>query len=246
MANIMATRELQRPDGAIWKTFEQDGVDVLLTARGLEELATNPGIQEKVCDYIRKSMGNIALQEDDGVRTYFGKDSNSVIYTLDQTSYGYSMLMKETNGHSMINAVKRLDRIKEIIDKRRLAGTIPGYINVPDHYGVISGGSLPSQYVLMQGIDTGVNVRDVTDFYSLDAKARTGVDHLIGPITPAIQDEVRLGYKNVEEILNEAIAEETGQAPHLLLSDWHEGNVVLESLKTPIDSSNWAYWVIDQ
>lgn len=242
----MSSIQLQRPDGAIWKSFQKSEIDVLLTARGHELLTGSPELETKLCAYLTRSIGGIATRPADGVRSFFGNDSNGRVYTLDQTAYGYSMLVKETNGHSMVNALDRLDRIKGVIDKQRKLGVMPGNIDVPDHYGVVKGPNLPCQYVLMQGIDSGINVRDIVDFDSLNAKERAGIDHLVGPVTSAVQDEVRQGYALTEQILHEAIAEETGQSPTRLLSDWHEGNVVLERLAKPIDNQNWAYWVIDQ
>lgn len=237
--------EIVRPDGAVWYEYGLDCGEVLLTQKGDELFSSNPEAKADLRAYIHLAVGNMAIEQA-GVRTFFEADSNSRIYTLNSSKYGNSLLVKETNGSSMRESLYRLDRVKEIIDKYRAYGRFPNWIDVPMHYGLITGSDLPSQFVLMEGIDNGINVRDVVNFGSLNAKERLGVTAILGDVTPAMQEEVSEGYKRAGDILNDIIAEDTWQPPHDLLSDWHEGNVVLEQLPEPIDGNNFRYWVIDQ
>jgi hypothetical protein len=159
---------------------------------------------------------------------------------LDQGS-GSDVLVKETNGHSMEQALYRLDRIQEIIR----SGSVPGWIDVPDHYGVVTGKHLPHQYLLMNGIDSGINVDHIKRFEKLTAIERLGVEEAFGRVTESVRDEVLKGYDEAYDVLSNAIAD-ADEVPTRLLTDWHERNVVIEPLVEPIDGHNFRYWVIDQ
>ena len=243
-----------RPDGDVWYKTHKYCADLLVTSKGHNMLMSNPLIENDVETYIKLSLKDHSGQlnyktkvADRGIRSYFSKDTNGIVYNLNYRKFGDKILVKETNGHSMQDALYRLDRIKQIIDNRKNEGKFPMWIDVPDHYGLVTGKSLPSQYVLMQGIDAGINVRDViTDFNVLSGKERFGIETSLGEINDSVIDEVSIGYEFAEYHLKQAIAEDTQQVPTLLLSDWHEGNVVLEKLSEPIEGSNFRYWVIDQ
>lgn len=245
MQAMAARQEIVRPDGAVWYEYGLDCGEALLTQKGNELLTEKPEVQSDLYAYVQLALGNMTIERA-GVRTFFEADSNSRIYTLNSSKYGNDLLVKETNGSSMRESLYRLDKVKEIIDKYRDYGRFPDWIDVPMHYGLIVGNDLPSQFVLMEGIDNGINVRDVVNFGSLNAKERLGVTAILGNVTAEMQEEVRRGYQQSGEILNDVIAEDTWHPPHDLLSDWHEGNVVLEQLVEPIDGNNFRYWVIDQ
>jgi hypothetical protein len=231
-------------DSRLWRKVQVGGFDALFTARGTGLLSRTPEITDHLEQYLIHAAGGVAVGAGQGVRRFFGNDSNGQVYTLNHGAYGNGMLVKETNGHSMPKAVERLDRIKAIIDKQVIRGKLPAWIDVPDHYGVVLGPR--DQYVVMQGIDSGVNVRDIIELDKLNAKERLGVESVVGPVSEATKSEVNAGYTLAETLLSNAIAEETQQVPTRLLSDWHPGNVVLEQLAEPIDGSNYKYWVIDQ
>lgn len=248
---MVKVQEIVRPDGDVWYKTHKYCADLLITSKGNDLLSKDPKIENDVELYIKlalienKKGGSQVLNN--GIRSYFSEDTNGIVYNLNQRKYGNDLLVKETNGHSMNDALYRLDRIKQIIDKRRSEGRFPLWIDVPDHYGLVTGKSLPSQFVIMQGIDAGINVRDVIkDFDSFSGIERQGVTSSLGNIDTKVIDEIRVGYELTGHILTEAIAEETQQVPTKLLSDWHEGNVVLERLVEPLEGSNFRYWVIDQ
>lgn len=251
MINI---EQIIRPDGDVWYKAHKYCADVLVTSKGNDILINDPQIENDVELYIQlalqdqnKDVKKSSIAANRGIRSYFSEDTNGIVYNLNQRKYGDKILVKETNGHSMQNALYRLDRIKQIIDSRRSQGKFPLWIDVPDHYGLVTGRTLPSQFVLMQGIDAGINVRDVIkDFNALNGIERFGVETSLGIVNDKVIEEVSIGYALAEHLLKEAIAEETQQVPTELLSDWHEGNVVLEKLAKPLERSNFRYWVIDQ
>lgn len=243
---VMADRqEIVRPDGAVWYDYDLECGEVLVTQQGDRLFLEHPEVKTDLYAYIQLALGDMTISRA-GVRTFFEADSNSRIYNLNASKYENELLVKETNGSSMRESLYRLDKIKEIIDMNRTNNNFPNWIDVPIHYGMVAGDTLPSQFVLMQGIDNGINVRDVVNFGELNAKERLGVIAVLGEVTPEMQEEVREGFTRAEDLLNNVIAEETYQDPKRLLSDWHTGNVVLEQLAEPIDGNNFRYWVIDQ
>lgn len=248
---MVRIEQIVRPDGNVWYKTHKYCADLLVTSKGNDLLTDKPDIENDVELYIKLALhdnknGNPKVISN-GVRAYFSQDTNGIVYNLNQRKYGNNLLIKETNGHSMVDALYRLDRIKQIIDKRRHEGKFPLWIDVPDHYGLVTGKSLPSQFVIMQGIDAGINVRDVIEeFDRFSGLERHGVIAALGEIDNKVIEEVRVGYEIAGLMLNEVIADETQQIPSDLLSDWHPGNVVLERLVEPIEGSNFKYWVIDQ
>lgn len=227
---------IERPDGAVWQSFEEDSCDVLLTSRGTELFSENPDLEEVVSLYMERATGHTAL-EGVGVRTFFAAGSNSRIYTVNE-----DVLMKETRGHSMRAMLERMDIVNHVINK----GNVPRWIDMPDHYGLIMPKNSDMQFVMMKRIDGGVNVGHILSPEDSSELERNGViAELGGEITPEIQADVRQRYRDCEQILHQAIAEED-LIPTDLLSDWHPGNVLVERLLTPVANSTYKMWIIDQ
>lgn len=228
---------LMQHDGAEWHRYKvDDGLDLTLTSRGRELFDNRAEVKDNLQAYVRKALGGTALVGSD-IRLYFARGSNSRVYTM-----GQDLLVKETAGHSMESALVRMDRIYTAIETH-----VPRWIDMPVHYGVLSGNKLHDDYMLMHRVDAGVNVGHIIDpnsdeFTELE---RIGVEKEFGKVTKGERQEIEHRFNLAEQILHQAIADE-GLIPNDYLTDWHPGNVLVERLNTPIASSPYRLWVIDQ
>ncbi len=228
---------ITRPDGAEWHSFDVNHCNVILTSRGREVFAEQPELEERVHLYLGKALGDQACKSAD-VRTFFMHGSNSYVYHLTD-----DILVKETNAHSMKDALFRMDRIYEVVKAEQ--SKVPRWIHVPDYYGMITGPDLPNQYVFMQRIDSGVNVDHILNTDDYNELERAGLNKQFGPVTETDKKEVSQRYADMEQILHQALADH-GLVPTKFLTDWWEPNVLVERLAEPLDGSSFRMSVIDQ
>ncbi len=227
---------ISRPDGASWERYEASDCKILMTSRGQELLDEQPEVDALISTYLNEAIGRTALVGS-VIREFFAEGSNSRIYSVNR-----ELVMKETRAHSMQDMLERLDLISFSIE----SGSVPRWIDVATHYALIEPQHSDMQYVLMQKVDSGVNVGHILHPDDSSELERKGViAEFGGPIAPETQDEIRERYHLARKIIDQAVAEQ-GHAPSELITDWHEGNVLVERLRTPVAGSKHKLWVIDQ
>lgn len=224
-------------DSSVLIAADVDGHEALLTSRGHELFESNPNIEGLIKLYFVKALGQTVLgSEIDGIRKFFAEGSNSRIYTVSNT-----LLMKETNAHSMKMMLDRMSLITTAVET-----SVPRWVDVPYHYGLFRGAELPRQYVLMDKVESSVTVKHITQPDELSDIERAGVDKIFGPITDNERNEIAERYDIAQQLIHEALAKLLDINPVDVLSDWHRGNVLVQRLVTPVASSEFKLWVIDQ
>lgn len=225
----------QRPDGAMWRRFSIEGGEVVLTSRGRELFADNPGLREELHEYRRAAvLGHTSTEGT--MRRFFAEGTNARIYTLND-----DLLVKEAvkNGMNMSLALRRMDAIQAVMELG-----VPQWIRMPVHYGLIRSDNMEHQYMLMDRVDAGITVEHITD-PEISWVQRMGVEAEMGPITAEDRTEVAWRYAEAEQILTQALAD-AGHVPRDYLTDWQPLNVVVERLTTPVAESNFMFSIIDQ
>jgi hypothetical protein len=97
----------------------------------------------------------------------------------------------------------------------------------------------------MQKIDSGVTVQNVLSPGEMSDVQAAALEAEFGDLSQAQIDEVGERYEEAQDILTTSL-EGGGHNPAEYLTDWHEGNVLVERLETPVAGSPLKMWVIDQ
>lgn len=225
---------MERPDGAEWHIYHTDDGIVALTSKGRESLDLDTW--RNLREYRKKVMGQTALDGDPQVRRYFVSGGNSDVYHLNDR-----LVVKEAKPTgSVFYSMERMDTIYDIIST-----SMPRWIDMPAHYGFLQSRHLNHQYLLMERVDSGLTVQDVIDPEIPNNRQRDAITREFGMVTPEDQIEVKRRFEVAKEILTTAV-EAAGYQPDDLLTDLHEGNMLVERLRTPVAGSNFKMWVIDQ
>jgi len=233
---ISRTTEV-RQDGAVWQRYDLDDGQLVVTSRGRELFDHNPEIWDDLKAYRQDYEGSLSGRAQN--REFFAAGSNARVYKLNA-----DVLVREAwHGHSSLDALDRMDKIQTVIEEG-----VPRWIAVPTYFGALatSVSSSEHQFTLMERIDAGITVKDIKEPESLSELERRGLTSELGPVTEKDRKEVVARYEESEQILHNAIAVSTGNSPLEYLTDWHEQNVVVERLSTPIAGSNFKLWLIDQ
>lgn len=233
----MLKREmLEQPDGAVWESFEIKGGKIVLTSKGRELFRERPETWKELRSYKKRAMGAPALQSFPVVREHFASGGNSDVYTLSE---GLAVKEAHLTG-SLFFTVERMDRLLNVVESN-----VPRWIDIPDHYGLLFASHLRKQYLLMQKIDSGVTVQNVLTPGEMSDEQAAALEAEFGDIGQAEVDEVGERYEEAHDILTASL-EDRGYNPAEYLTDWHEGNVLVERLETPVAGSPLKMWVIDQ
>lgn len=232
-----------KPDGATWTSYPLEGGELLLTAQGNQLLHDSPEVIRLFRAYRKavtnRTPGRARIPEVDGMpaRQHFTSGGNSDLYT-----FGSRLVVKEgTGAMSLYSALERMDELHNVLEK----GSVPRWIDMPTHYGLLVARSLDRQYLLMEKVDAGITVEHVVKGGGTTAAQREELATKFGDMGSRRRWEVAGQFSLMREHLNEAISRQ-GLNPDQYLPDWHEGNVLVEPLKVPIGDSHYKFWIIDQ
>ena len=228
---------LTQPDGAHWEMFDVSGGKAVLTSKGKELFRERPQTWRDLRSYRKKAAGKKPPGKDPNIRRHFASGGNSDVYTA-----GEGLVMKEAKpaGGSLFFTVDRMDRLLNVIESQ-----VPRWIDIPSHYGLLFSNNLERQYLLMQRIDSGVTVEHILNPGALTEDQATNLEVAFPGLSQGEQDDVRERFEDAGRILTSAL-DEAGYEPSSYLTDWHEGNVLVERLETPVADSPHKMWVIDQ
>lgn len=224
----------ERPDGALWQVYDlPSGGQVILTSQGRELFSRHPDALKLMHEYRKSVIGRCAGAS--AIRQHLKSGGNSDVYSV-----GPDLAVKEgLNTQSLMFALNRMDGLFSVIEK-----SVPRWIDIPAHYGLLYSRELDRQYMLMQKVDNGVTVEDVLSLDE-DPDTRQEVEAVLGPMDIDRQEEVRRRFALTGIVLNAALAS-NDLDPSDYLPDFHPGNVLVTGVRTPIAGSNFKLWVIDQ
>jgi hypothetical protein len=226
-----------RPDGAKWTEYllPSRGV-VVLTSSGRELLHDHPHLWKEVRNY-RKAVTGRKMGEL-GVREHLASGGNSDVYFLG--SGKPQIAVKEAqNTQSAYSALLRMDTIQGVVEKE-----LPRWFNLPPHYGLLDAASLDRQYLFMEAVDAGITLEDIQQAQPGSPRLER-VRQSMGKLTDNEKMEIRGRFDYAHEMLLDALWA-NDLDPEAYLTDWHEGNVLVERLATPIAESHFLLSLIDQ
>lgn len=228
-------------DGSNWKVYKLGSGTVMITSRGLE--LKDKDILRALSQY-RKDRNLNKLSD---TRIPFSRGGNSFVYKLN----GTEILVKEgSDRHSLISAVERMDKLKFVIE----SGAVPRWIDLPDHYGVVEYNNKRGQtetFALIEKIDDGVTLEDaLSELDTIGDDKRERVLRNLGVLTEDEKNEIQISLDEMKLLVNDALQEMSrnfpGSLPHQMTPDFHNGNILIERLKTPIGGKRFKFWIIDQ
>jgi hypothetical protein len=220
-----------------WSHYPLSSGAVTLTGRGKNAIQEHPNLLQLAHDYRMSQMGRTVTSLS-GVRAPFRHGGNSDVYHLADAS---DIVVKEgTDGKSLYYAMRRMDILKTIIEYG-----VPRWVDVPDHLALVDSRDLPRQYMFMQKIDSGITVQDINDFRQGDTALDRRVTASLGSLSSQDKAEVQGRFTMSRNLLDNFMVG-NGIDPGDYLTDWHEGNVLVEKLSVPIADSSFRLWVIDQ
>ncbi len=211
---------LDRFDGSRWRMFDLNGGNLVLTQNGQELVSKRPSVLTDLKGY-RHELLNPGMPA--SMRRPFRHGGNSDVYEVGDTD----LVIKEAgNEQSVWFSLERLDYLYGICEE-----SLPPFIRVPEHYGALFSAKLDRQFLLMQKVNNGFTIQDLLDDNS----------------NPQRAGMVKGAFDRAKSLLDQAIKRhelEDGY-PHRLLTDWHEGNVIVDFEK-PTNEYPFTLYVIDQ
>jgi len=231
---MLTVESLHRDGLSSWTLYTTPNAHAVITARGRELIEERPDVLATLRNYRRIAMGSHVGQL--GVRDHLASGGNSDVYRA-----GPRLAMKEgSTGQSLWFALNRMDSLCDVIEE-----SMPRWLDIPHHYGLLISPLLDRQYMLMQQIDAGVTVEHV-----LSGQAPTDAQNEIlrtsfGDLTDEDRDQIRGLFDHAGRLMTEALVDR-GMDPGQYMPDWHEGNMLIERQRVPIAGSQYKLWVIDQ
>lgn len=230
--------EWPQSDGALWYVLPYRDGELVLTGKGQELLEDHPEVVDYFSAYERLMLGATALE---GVveletRTFLASGARSSVYEMAP-----GVVVKEAiKEGSPVGVLQRMDRFFNIIET-----DVPRWIDMPHQYGVLVARSMPKDLIFQQKIDSGITVEwilrpeECAD-YQLEALRRE-----FGEVPESEQELIQQAFTAAGRILAEAI-NRNGDDPRSYLTDFHEGNMLIERLRTPVAGHRHKLWIIDQ
>jgi hypothetical protein len=230
-------------DGAVWTAFfdkhSPDKRFLIVTSVGrelfLDETLPYRVLKRLVQAYRSAESGS----GHPSVRDFLGQGQQARVFGLSRFA------VRETGGiapfYPSMSALDRMNKLSGVVE-----GGVPRWINVPRTYAFYSDPQTNKQYTLMDRLDSGVTVEDVTAFDEVSDHSRARVLREYGhqPTAPEVEDAHRL-FDKAHRLLTTVIGAR-GHNPEEILTDWKARNVIIEPLSTPVGGERYLLNVIDQ
>lgn len=229
----------ERSDGSMWTEYELPSVGILLlTSAGKDLLRDKPEVRGVLRDYRREAAGMQAGSI--GVRTHFASGGNSDVYRVGDESL--NLVMKEASkAQAAYGSFNRMDELKAVTQQY-----MPRWFDIPDHYAMLDARGLDRQYILMEAIDHGITLEDVRQGEARqEDQLPEKTKHFLRSIDETQIEAIDRLAEQAKAQLSAAIYI-SGSDPRDLLTDWHEGNILVEPLTTPVAGSFYKLNLIDQ
>lgn len=227
------------------ETWAQDSeineARILFTEQGLALSQSRPEIEDVfVPEYIEKFkaqiVGGTAVKSGVSTRNYIWRGADAEVYEL-APGIAIKEVIKRADP---VASVERMALLSDLVDE-----LLPEWIEVPDQYGVVIPESTSDAFIAMQKVNSGINVDWLLEQECLNSFQRETVRRDIGIVGPKEQQQISDDYKEVEELIYQAV-EGLGGSFEKMLPDLHEGNVLVERLQDSIDDKPYKLWLIDQ
>jgi hypothetical protein len=144
----------------------------------------------------------------------------------------------------LLPALERMDKLMYAVENN-----CPRWIDIPKHYGIlIPKNDMSREFMLMDKIDEGVTVGDILHHDEpREPHISESVLRSFGPVTPALQDDIRERWDTLKVEVRRALMAEYMNPDELLPDiDHNEYNILVEKVDTPIAGSPYKFWIIDQ
>jgi hypothetical protein len=188
------------------------------------------------------------------IRSILGSQGNGSVYALGRTG----IAVKEANSsHSIHMSTERMDRLYQLFEEGKKKNLIPGWISIPKHYGYLTppmSARNNRQYLIMEQVDAGVTVEDIISISDRGATEREKVEKRFGyPVSDQDVEDIKNQWVEFNNILvsivedsNKNLDKENQKTFKQWMPDIHEGNVLVDVIKTPVDGKKFKFWIIDQ
>jgi len=230
--------EWPQADGAVWHVLPYRDGQLVLTGKGQELLEDRPEVIEHFSAYERRMLGGIALEgvTDIETRSFVASGARSSVYDMAP-----GVVVKEAiKEGSPVGVLQRMDRLFNIIET-----DVPRWIDMPHQYGVVVARSLSKDLIFQQKIDSGITVEWVLRPELCADYQREAVEREFGEVPESERELIGQAFDASRRVLSQAI-EKNGENPRSYLTDFHEGNMLIERLRTPVASHRHKMWIIDQ
>ena len=241
-SGLVNNKIITQDDGAKWRQFDIEGGVVILTSAG-QEFVQDTNIKEVLRDLkqYRKEVEGEAIDSKESTRLEMANGGNGTVYALGDKD----VAIKESNSsHSLYSAMYRMDHLSHIVET-----SMPHWISVAKHYGIITSNKLDKEYLFMEKIDNGITLEDIEGYVKHGKgrfpKMQQSIQTIFGEITTEDLEEIKAQRTEFIERMG-TYADENGVRVESLIPDPNPANILVTPLRTPIGGKKFKLWVIDQ
>lgn len=238
-------------DGSVWRNYQSPEAFFMLTGVG-RKLIAGGQIGRLLRSYAEDYQeGSVSAE---GMRRFIARGVGASVFGVGSSR----LVVKEKDPNSRDDLFAALNRMDKLIDAIHSDPKCPKWIDVPQHYGIVSFKDDPCrQFMLMEKIDEGVSAGDILYYHNRSNDGKTNiyrplalrqkVDEVYGPITDEFTETIAGMYgMALGHIRRALLAKYLSPDEFLPDLDHNPHNILIEPLPEPIDGMPVKFWIIDQ